>query len=148
MSHIPRRTFFSWFAGRRAIYPPTPAQITTRNRLFPTYITRTAELQDHLLGKDPLLVNFTVMADPQCNKLTQSLFDVLSSSKLYPNSYPVSLINISAEDLEAREMMLNYGISHIPLVICLKKQLLHSKYVPSDINQPQNPEVIKWLKSL
>lgn len=143
-----RRTFFNWFAGRRAIYPPSPSQITTRNRLFPTYITRTGELHDHLLAKEPLLVNFTIMADPQCNKLTQSLFDVLSNQKLYPNDYPVNLINVSADDLEARDMMLTYGVSHLPLVVCLKKQLLHSKYVPGDLNGSLNSEVILWLRSL
>lgn len=143
-----KRTFFNWFAGRKAIYPPSPSQISTSNRLFPTYITRTGELHDHILAKEPLLVNFTIMADPQCNKLTQSLFDVLSSSKLYPNDFPVNLINVSAEDLEARDMMLTYGISHLPLVVCLKKQILHSKYVPSDLNRPLNQEVIEWLSTL
>lgn len=141
--------FFNW--GRnRTIYPPDV--ITTKNRLYPTYIIRNAEIQDVVLTKAPLLLNFTYQGDKNCNRLTQALFDLLSDAKKYPldsSKYPVELANVACDSPEARELMLTYGVSKVPSVVCLKKQIPIDLYVPGDISSGFNEEHLSdWIKRI
>lgn len=118
-----------WF-GRRAIYPPTT--IDTNNRLFPSYIATQGELHDLLLFKEPLILNFTIMADPRANKLTQALYDILGSASIYPldsKKHPCNMVSISSDTDGGREMMLTYGVNKIPSVVSLHKQIPNGRYV-------------------
>lgn len=148
---IQRRTFFNgWFKNwtpNKVIYPPAPSMITTNNRLYPNYITTTGELQDLILVKHPLILNFTIQGDHNCNKLTSILFDVLSNKDKYPlGDFEVHLANITCDTSDTRDLMLSYGVNKIPSLVKLDKQLPSDSLVPNlDII---NEEVVKdWLRS-
>lgn len=145
------RTFFGWFSAynKKLIYPPTPNQITTKNRLFPTYIESPTELGTLLLTKDPLLLNFTFPGDPECNKVTQSLFDILGDSKRYPLDITklVELANIACDSAGGRELQHTYAVGKIPSIVLLKKQMVADRFVPTSTTNVAN-ELTEWIKSI
>ena len=138
--------FFNWGINK-TIYPPN--NTTTDNRLFPTYVYDRNELHDVILFKEPLLLNFTYQGDKKCNKLTQSLFDILAYKENYPldsKKNPVNLANISCDTPGARDMMLTYGINKVPSILCLHKQIPYDKYVPKDLEAGVNEKELKdWI---
>lgn len=145
------RTFFGWFTkyNKKLIYPPPPSQISTRNRLFPTYIESPTELGTLVLTKDPLLLNFTFPGDPECNKVTQSLFDILSNSKQYPldSSKPVELANIACDSVGGRELQHTYAVGKIPSIVLLKKQMVADRFIPTSTDRV-GEELKLWIKTI
>lgn len=141
--------FQKW--NKTLIYPPQPEEITTQNRLFPTYIENTGELHNHLLFKEPLILNFTYPGDSNANKLTSKLFDILSNDKQYPldsNKFPVNLVNISCDSAGGRDILLTYGIGVVPSLLLLKKQMPYDKYQPKDLSKGVNEaELLEWIKT-
>lgn len=141
--------FFNW--SNKTIYPPSPSSITSKNRLFPNYISSQSELQNYLLFKEPLLLNFTIQADPKCNNLTQSMFDILANESKYPldsHKWPVNLLNITCDSLEAKDLMLTYGVNNIPTIVCLKKQIPVGQYEVKDALSIDETDLLNWIKSL
>lgn len=148
-----RRSFFSgWFLAwqtQRLVYPPSPLQFTTRNRIFENYINHASELQDYVLFKQPTLLNFTY-PDTKCNRVTQALFDILSDENKYPNkpTTEINLVNIMADTEGGRELMMRYAVgSKIPAVLLLKKQLVQDKFVPN-VDDFQEQSLIDWIKTI
>ncbi|OBA23331.1 hypothetical protein METBIDRAFT_29831 [Metschnikowia bicuspidata var. bicuspidata NRRL YB-4993] len=150
-SVIPSRTLFGWFTkyNKRLIYPPSPNQITTKNRLFPTYIERPTELGTVLLGKEPLLLNFTFPGDEKCNQVTLTLFDVLSDSKKYPldESKSVALANIACDSPGGRELQQTYAVSKIPTIVLLKKQMEADRFIPTS-SKRVGDELVGFIKGI
>lgn len=148
----PARTFLFGFLSlfqKKLIYPPNPNQITTRNRLFPTYIESPTELGTLVLTKEPLLLNFTFPGDPKCNQLTQALFDILSDSSRYPLPVdkPVALANIACDGPGGKDLQQQYVVNKIPTVVLLKKQMLEDRFVPSQ-NGPVSDQLALWIKNI
>ena len=147
-----RSLFTGWFQAwqtQRMVYPPSPQEFTTKNRIFESYITHASELQDYVLFKQPTLLNFTY-AEPKSNKVTQALFDILSDLSKYPNkpSTEINLINIMADTEGGRELMMSYAVgSKIPAILLLKKQLVMDKYVPN-VESFQEQDLIEWIKTI
>ncbi|KAM9938866.1 hypothetical protein OXX80_001639 [Metschnikowia pulcherrima] len=150
-SVMPARTLFGWLTkyNKKLIYPPSPSQITTKNRLFPTYIETPTELGSVVLGKEPLLLNFTLPGDKECNKVTQALFDVLSDSKKYPLdvSKPVALANIACDSPGGRELQHTYAVGKIPTVVVLKKQMVADRFIPSSSSHVSD-ELVDFIKGI
>lgn len=151
MSRTTKRTFFNgWFKNwtqNKVIYPPSPSLITTQNRLYPNYITKASELQDLILIKHPLILNFTVSGDPRCNKLTSILFDVLANKDKYPlDTFEVHLANITCDEPEAKDLMLTYGVNKIPSLVKLEKQLPVDSFVPN-VDSVSEETIQEWLKT-
>ncbi|ODV66342.1 hypothetical protein HYPBUDRAFT_140547 [Hyphopichia burtonii NRRL Y-1933] len=144
-----RRTFFLFnYFGQKIIYPPDVKNITTENRLFPTYIESNNELHNHLLFKYPLILNFTYPGDKNCNKLTKPLFDVLSDSKKYPSNSPaVGLVNISCDTEGGRDIMSTYAINKVPTLLLLQKQMPTDKFQPN-LDTFKESDLIEWIKSI
>lgn len=133
-----------WKSGK-TIYPPS--NITTKNRLFPTYVYNQNELHDLLLFKEPLILNFTIMADPKSNKLTQALYDILGNKDQYPlnsNTNPCNLASVAVDSEDGRDLMLTYGVNKIPSLVCLHKQIPVGRYVSptEDINYE---DLKRWI---
>lgn len=145
------RTFFSWFTkyNKKLIYPPNPSQITTKNRLYPTYIEHSTELGTLLLGHEPLLLNFTLQGDAECNKVTGALFDILSDKSKYPLdiSKPVSLANITCDSQGGKELQQTYAVGKIPTIVLLKKQMVEDRFIPSSPLKASE-ELTQWIKSI
>lgn len=138
-----------WFPGsKRLIYPPNASQITTKNRLYPTYFSLDSELSTILLTKDPLLLNFTHPGDKRCNAVTQALFDVLSDSKKYPldASKSVELANVDCDYEGGRELMMKYAVGKVPSVVLLKKQMVQDRFDPPKENIEQS--LVEWIKGI
>lgn len=152
MSLTARRTFFQGFFknwSRKSIYPPSSDLITTNNRLYPYYFSSHNDLQDIINIKQSLLLHFTVQADPQYNKSTELLFDILANKDKYPldsYKYPVHLANISCDSFESKDLMLTYGVNKLPTLVRLHKQ------IPVDIYSPgkefNEDELLDWLKKI
>lgn len=136
--------FKSW--GNPIVYPPSPREITTNNRLFETYVSNANELHDLILFKEPLLLNFTY-SDKKINKVTQSLFDILADKLQYPLNFPINLANISADTEGGRELMLTYSVGKIPTLLLLKNQLPGEKYVP-EVDNFYKQDLINWLSTI
>lgn len=134
---VPLRTFFGWLTkyNRKLIYPPSPSQITTQNRLFPTYFEHPTELGTVVLTKDPLLLNFTIPGDARCNEVTQALFDLLSDASRCPlkPTQPVALASIACDSPGGRELQQTYAVGKIPSIVVLKKQMVLDRFVPSSL---------------
>lgn len=153
MARFQKRPFFTqlfkqW--NKKLIYPPEPSQITTQNRLFPTYVENAGELHDLLLFKYPLLVNFTYPGEPKANRLTQALFDVLSDLKKYPldlAKFPVGLSNVAVDSEGGRHLMLTYSVGKVPSVLLLSKQMPVDRYVPLNLDGDVEVELSAWIKS-
>lgn len=145
------RSLFGWFAAynKKLIYPPSPNQISTKNRLFPTYIESSTELGTLLLTKDPLLLNFTFPGDPKCNKVTQALYDILSNANQYPldSSKPVELASIACDSPGGRELQHTYAVGKIPTVVLLKKQMVADRFVPTSTSRVGD-ELKEWIKTI
>lgn len=151
LGRVSARCLFNWGANR-TIYPPSPSSITTRNRLYPTYIVRASELQDIVLTKDPLFLNFTYQGDQVCNKLTLALFDKLAYREKCPldsKAPSVELANIACDSLETRDLMLTYAVSEVPTIVCLYHQIPIGRYTPSNLKSGvNNTELDSWIKDM
>lgn len=140
--------FQQW--NKQVIYPPEPSQISTQNRLFPTYVENAAELHNLLLFKHPLLVNFTYPGEKRANRLTQALFDVLSDLKKYPldsNKFPVGLANVAVDSEGGRDLLLTYSVGKAPSVLLLSKQMPVDRYVPLNLDGDVDVELAAWIKT-
>ncbi|EGV63933.1 hypothetical protein PSN45_003990 [Yamadazyma tenuis] len=150
IQHIQKRSFFGFFSGwtsGKTIYPPHPSQFTTQNRIYPNYVTSHNELNDLILVKHPLILNFTVQADPNYNKLTSTLFDILSDKSKYPlGDFEVHLANITCDSLEAKDIMMTYGVNKLPSLVRLEKQLVVDVISPN-LDTVSDQTVIEWLKT-
>lgn len=148
---VPSRTFFSWLTryNRKLIYPPSPSQITTQNRLFPAYFENPTELGTILLTKDPLLLNFTIPGDERCNKVTQALYDILSDSKLYPlpTSKSVAMASIACDSPGGRELQHTYAVGNIPSIVLLKKQMVEDRFVPRSTDRVRD-ELTEFIRDI
>lgn len=147
-----QRSLFNWSKlwSNRSIYPPSAKLITTNNRLYNDYVSSANELHNYLLIKQPLLLNFTVQADPQYNVSTKLLFDILANKEKYPldsDVFPVHLVNITCDSLEAKDLMLTYGVNKLPTLVRLFKQLPVDYYVPKG-NEFKEAELVEWLKNI
>lgn len=147
---LSRGLFSGWFKAWKTqtlVYPPKPAEFTTKNRIFETYIYHASELQDFVNFKQPTLLNFTY-AEEKSNKVTQALFDVLSDQNKYPGKVEVNLVNILADTEGGRELMYSYAVGgKIPAIILLKKQLVADKYVP-DVDNFSEQDLIEWIRTI
>lgn len=148
----PVRTFLFGFLSlfqKKLIYPPNPNQITTKNRLFPTYIENATELGTLVLTKEPLLLNFTFPGDPKCNKVTGLLFDILSDRSKYPLPVEklVSLANIACDGPGGKELQQTYAVGKIPTIVLLKKQMLVDLFVPLQSGNVSE-ELSQWIKNI
>ncbi|WPK24580.1 hypothetical protein PUMCH_001859 [Australozyma saopauloensis] len=144
-----KRTIFGWLSQNKMIYPPSPSQISTKNRLFPTYIDHPTELGTIVLDKDPLILNFTIPGDKKCNEVTQALYDILGDSKRYPfdGAKPVSMASIACDSPGGKELQLQYVVNNIPTLVLLKKQMVMDSYVPKP-GPDVHKEVMKFVKSI
>ncbi|KAG7195347.1 uncharacterized protein KQ657_003875 [Scheffersomyces spartinae] len=135
-----------WFQLQKVVYPPPPNQITTQNRLFPTYIERADEIDPLILFKDPTLVNFTY-ATPQCNEVTKALFDILGDKSKYPHKFSINLINVWADTAGGKLLMHKYVVgSKIPAILLLQAQLPRDKFVPTFPFDPEELEA--WIRTI
>lgn len=143
-----RRTFFLLFknwTNKKSVYPPAPSLFTTKNRIYENYIETNSELSNLILVKQPLILNFTVQADPTYNELTSSLFNVLSDKSKYPlGDYEVHLANITCDAPESKDLMLKYGVGKLPTLVRLEHQLVIDSLSPTDFSEQR---VINWLKT-
>lgn len=146
---IQKRTFFGFLKkwSGKTIYPPTPSQITTNNRIYPNYLNTRNELNDLILIKQPLILNFTVQANAKYNNLTSALFEVLSKKEKYPlGDYQVHLANITCDSFEAKDIMMSFGVNKIPSLVRLEKQLVVDVISP-DLNTVSEETIKDWLKT-
>lgn len=86
--------------------------------------------------------------DEKCNKVTQSLFDILSDKSKYPLAIErlVSLANIACDGPGGRELQQTYAVSKIPTVVLLKKQMVADRFIPADVGRSEE-ELTEWIKS-
>lgn len=146
-----KRTLFGWIFQNKMIYPPNPSQITTKNRLYPTYIDHATELGNIVLDKDPLILNFTIPGDKNCNKVTQALYDILSDSKQYPLdvSKPMSMASIACDSIGGKELQQRYVVNKIPTLVVLKKQMVDSSHSPSvESDEYIKKDLLTFIKSI
>lgn len=107
---IPKRTFFGWFSKRRILYPERETGVYNTTRVFFQLVKNgDGELHDYLLsaGKVPILLNFTYRGDPDCNKLTGPLYDLLNH-KIKKKVY---LVDVECDEPANRDLMVTYGVS-------------------------------------
>lgn len=146
-----KRGLFGWLSQNKMIYPPSPGQITTKNRLYPTYIDHASELDNIILDKDPLILNFTIPGDVKCNEVTQALFDMLGDSRKYPfgTSKPVSLASVACDSAGGKELQSRFVVSSIPTLVVLKKQMVVDTHVPSlESSERILKDLLTFVKSI
>lgn len=146
-----QRGFFGWLSQNKMIYPPNPYQISTRNRLYPTYFEHATELGTIILDKDPLILNFTIPGDKECNRVTQALYDMLSDSNRYPfdASKSVSMASIACDSAGGKELQHQYAVSSIPTLVLLQKQMVMKSHVPkSGSTQKVEDDIFSFIKSI
>lgn len=146
-----KRSLFGWFAQNKMIYPPSPGQITTKNRLYPTYIDHASELDNIILDKDPLILNFTIPGDQKCNEVTQALFDLLGDSQKYPfgRAKPVSMASVACDSTGGKELQIRFAVSSIPSLVVLKKQMVMATHVPSTESKERiMKDLMTFIKSI
>ncbi|KAK6199202.1 uncharacterized protein RJT21DRAFT_114997 [Scheffersomyces amazonensis] len=146
-----KRSFFlnfKWFTSQRLIYPPKPQEFTTDNRIIENYVTNDEELSNIILINQPIVLNFTY-ATEECNKVTQSLFDILSNREKYPlKDKQIYLVNILADEAGGRELLLKYVVGDkIPALLLLKKQIPIDRYVP-ELKTFSEQDLIEWIKTI
>ncbi|KAI5966847.1 uncharacterized protein KGF55_000256 [Candida pseudojiufengensis] len=131
---------------QRLIYPPSPTQFTTNNRIIDVWVDQKQDLYNYINVKPPLLLNFTT-ATPENNKITQELFDLLVDKSKYPGKEPVYLVNILADSQGGRELMLEYVVNKIPTIVVLKHQLFVGSYSPN-VKNFHEQDLIDFLKDI
>lgn len=96
-------------------------------------------------------MHFTYPGDAKANKLTSSLFNILSDKALYPldsTKSPVNLVNIACDSAGGKDILLTYGVSSVPSILLLKKQTPVDKYVPKSLEDKfDEADLIEWLKN-
>lgn len=147
---VTRTLFSGWFRAfqtQKLIYPPKPSEFTTNNRIFENWIQHEQEIHNYTLFKQPTILNFTY-ADQRCNRISQSLFDILSQKDKFPNGdQQINLVNILSDGAGGQELMINYGIYQIPTLLLLKKQMVQDRYLP-DADNFKEQDLVEWIKSI
>ncbi|KAK6462441.1 hypothetical protein DFJ63DRAFT_313577 [Scheffersomyces coipomensis] len=149
-----KRSFFfnfKWFQTQKLIYPPKPSEFTTNNRIIENYVNNESELSNLILINQPILLNFTY-ATPECNKVTQSLFDILSNKDKFPhknnNDKQFYLINILVDEQGGRDLLMKYVVgSKVPTIILINMQTPVDKYSP-DLKTFSEQDLIEWIKTI
>lgn len=145
------RDLFGWLSRNKMIYPPSPSQISTKNRLFPTYIEYPTELGAIILDKDPLILNFTFPGDRECNKVTQALYDILGNLQYYPHdvSKPIGMASIACDSAGGKELQSKYIVNKIPSLILLEKQMMTNKHIPLwGSDETLRKDLLDFIKSI
>lgn len=144
------RSFFGgWLRAwrtQRLVYPPSPNEITTSNRILPSWVTSYPELLTYTRFKEPTLLNFS-LPDERSNQFTLSLWNILANRDQYPNgTEQINCVNIMADGSDANEMMLQYGVGKLPQVVLLKKQMPVDRFIPQE---GYNPDQLKqWISTI
>lgn len=127
-----------WWTPRKVLEPPS----TTKqgNRIF-LPVRFENELDDLLLIKRPLLLNFTIRGDPYCNKVTGALQRIIA----YETDKKVNMVDIETDEPGTKALISRFGVKNIPSVVAVKKQLPEAWYIDEKLKT--NPEgEVDWDK--
>lgn len=117
-----------------------PADQKGPNRIF-LPIRYKEELHPVLIQKLPLLLNFTVRGNEQCNKLTGALQRIVSLE----TDKRVNMVDIEADEPGTLDLLTEYRVTEIPTVVLLRKQLIVDHYTVPDLMKNTSSEV-DWIK--
>ncbi|ODV97024.1 hypothetical protein PACTADRAFT_32521 [Pachysolen tannophilus NRRL Y-2460] len=133
--------YFNWWPFNLQLGPLlTPPNDTKQgNRIF-LPIRYADELYPILMQKPPLLLNFTYRRNPECDKLTGALQRIVALE----TDKKINLVDIEASEPGTRELMLEYRVDHVPMVVALRKQLIVDSYIDKNLTQDPNKEV-DWI---
>lgn len=127
-----------WWTPREILEPPK----TTKqgNRIY-LPVRFENELDDLLLIKRPLLLNFTIRGDPYCNKITGALQRIVA----YETDKKINMVDIECDEQGTKDLLPRFGVNNIPTVVAVRKTLPVDKYVDENLlNDPENE--IDWIK--
>jgi hypothetical protein len=119
-----------WWAPRKVIEPPESTK--QGNRIF-LPVRFENEVDNLLLIKRPLLMNFTIRGDPYCNKVTGALQRIVA----YETDKKVNMVDIEADFPETRDLVPRFGVKNIPTIVAVRKTFPVDYYV--DRNLLENP---------
>jgi thioredoxin-like negative regulator of GroEL len=127
-----------WWTPKEVLQPPE----TTKqgNRIY-LPIRFENELEDLLLIKRPILLNFTIRGDPYCNKVTGALQRIIA----YETDKRVNMVDVECDEPGTRDLLPRFGVKNIPSVVAVRKGLPVSKYVDQGLLDNPDSEV-DWQK--
>lgn len=127
-----------WWTQRKVIEPPTSTK--QGNRIF-LPVRFENEVDDLLLIKRPLLLNFTVRGDPYCNKVTGALQRIVA----YETDKKINMVDIETDQPDTKDLLPRFGVKTIPTIVSVRKTLPVDQYV--DQNLLDNPDgEVDWIK--
>lgn len=127
-----------WWTPRKVLDPPTDTK--QGNRIF-LPVRFENELEDLLLIKRPLLLNFTIRGDPYCNKVTGALQRIVA----YETDHKINMVDIETDELTTRDLLPRFGVRNIPTIVAVKKTLPVDSYVDENLLKDPESEV-DWIK--
>ncbi|GME85822.1 unnamed protein product [[Candida] boidinii] len=121
------------------LYPPSQGSTPTGNRIF-IAIREKSELQPLLITKQPLLLNFVNRGETSSNKLTGALQRIVSleTDKL------VNMVDIEADEIGNRDLLIDYQVNKIPTIVALKNQLPRGSYCDEALIENPESQDVKW----
>ncbi|CEP61694.1 uncharacterized protein LALA0_S03e08746g [Lachancea lanzarotensis] len=151
MASTPSTRNSSWFS--KIIYPFSkpnqsitdsykPSSANGNQAFLP--IRSDNELEDTLRANNrtPLILNFTVRGNAQCNELTGALNRIV----LLETDKKVNIADVETDYMEVRNSMLRYGVKHVPTLVAVRKTFLVDSYV-EDNGKPVNwLDLKKWIE--
>lgn len=127
-----------WWKTQTVFEPP---QTTKQgNRIF-LPVRFENEVDDLLLIKRPLLLNFTIRGDPYCNKVTGALQRIVA----YETDKKVNMVDIEADFPETRDLVPRFGVRNVPTIVAVRKTFPVDYYVDTNLlNDPEGEP--DWAK--
>ncbi|SCU97844.1 LAFA_0G13674g1_1 [Lachancea sp. 'fantastica'] len=141
----------SWFS--KIIYPFSKPDQSITDSYKPSSangnqcflpIRSDAELEDTLRANNraPLILNFTVRGNAQCNQLTGALNRIV----LLETDKKVNIADVETDYMEVRDSMLRYGVKHVPTLVAVRKTFLVDSYVENSGKSVNWLDLKRWIE--
>ncbi|KAH3669513.1 hypothetical protein OGAPHI_001634 [Ogataea philodendri] len=140
-------------SSKNPLVKPKPVvwqpQSTPKNRIFLAVRDR-SELQPLIPLRPPLLLNFVFRGDTASNKQTGALQRIVGYD--IDDDKLVNMVDIESDEPGNKGLLLDYQVTKIPSIVCLRNQIAQSTYVDEQLlNNPESDvdyeKLKKWVES-
>lgn len=105
-------------------------------------VRKELEFEPLLSLPNPLLAHFSFPTDSKCQAVTKALKTIVDGE----TPFALSTVDVECDEPDAQHLILRYGVTEFPTVLCLKGGDYISSFCPKG-NDPET-NLRHWIKEL